>query len=100
MAPGAAVTSLLNNNLGWETTKQFDFGIDLGLFDDRIQFVYDYYTKRTTNLLFNVQVPQESGFSNFSDNIGEIKFWGHEFSIISQNTTGKLRLDHQRKHLI
>ena len=89
--PGAAVTSLSNSNLGWETTKQFDIGLDLGLFDDRIQFVYDYYTKNTTNLLYNVQVPQESGFSSFSDNIGEIHFWGHEFSITSLNTTGKFR---------
>nr|WKN35770.1 TonB-dependent receptor [Tunicatimonas sp. TK19036] len=91
IAPGSAITSLANNNLGWETTKQFDLGLDLGLFDDRIQFVYDYYTKNTTNLLYNVQVPQESGFSTFSDNIGEIRFWGHEFALITQNTTGKLQ---------
>jgi TonB-linked SusC/RagA family outer membrane protein len=90
IAPGAVVTSLANSNLGWETTTQFDIGLDLGLFDDRIQFVYDYYTKRTTNLLYAVQVPQESGFSNFNDNIGEIRFWGHEFALNTQNTTGRL----------
>lgn len=90
VAPGVAVNSLANSNLGWETTNQFDIGLDLGLFDDRIQFVYDYYTKRTTNLLYAVQVPEESGFRNFNDNIGEIRFWGHEFSLITQNTTGKL----------
>ncbi|GAA4305709.1 TonB-dependent receptor [Compostibacter hankyongensis] len=90
-APGAAVTSLANPNLGWETTKQFDFGIDLGLFNDRIQFTYDYYLKHTTNLLYSVQVPQESGFTNFNDNIGEIKFWGHEFAISTVNTDGRLR---------
>ncbi len=91
VASGAVVTSLANNNLGWETTKQFDIGLDLGLFNDRLQLTYDYYNKRTTNLLYNVQVPQESGFSNFPDNIGEIKFWGHEFSVITRNTTGKLQ---------
>lgn len=91
VAPGAVVTSLANNNLGWETTKQFDIGLDLGLFNDRIQFMYDYYRKTTTNLLFNVQIPQESGFSNFNDNIGEIDFWGHEFAITSINTNGKLK---------
>lgn len=88
---GAVVTSLSNPNLGWETTKQFDIGLDLGLLNDRIQFTYDFYTKRTTNLLYNVQVPQESGFTFFTDNIGEIKFWGHEFSVTSRNTTGKLQ---------
>ncbi|MFA7473689.1 MAG: SusC/RagA family TonB-linked outer membrane protein, partial [Spirosomataceae bacterium] len=82
---GAAVTSLANPNLGWETTHQFDVGLDLGLFNDRIQFIYDYYRKKTTNLLYSVQLPQESGFGSFNDNIGEIKFWGHEFSITSKN---------------
>jgi len=91
VASGAVVTSLSNTNLGWETTKQVDVGMDLGFFNDRIQFVYDYYTKRTTNLLYNVQVPQEAGFSFFTDNIGEIKFWGHEFALTTRNTTGKLQ---------
>ncbi len=88
---GAVPTSLANPNLGWETTRQFDAGLDLGLFNDRIQFVYDFYTKRTTNLLYAVQIPQESGFTNYSDNIGEIKFWGHEFSLTSKNTTGRFQ---------
>ncbi|WP_229253910.1 TonB-dependent receptor [Dyadobacter sp. NIV53] len=91
VATGANITSLANNNLGWETTKQFDLGLDLGLFNDRIQFIYDFYTKRTTNLLYSVQVPQESGFERYNDNIGEIKFWGHEFSLTTRNLTGALK---------
>ncbi len=91
VATGAQVVSLANNNLGWETTKQIDVGLDLGLFNDRIQFTYDFYTKNTTNLLYSVQVAQEAGFSNFNDNIGEIKFWGHEFAVTTRNTEGKLR---------
>ncbi|MCE7039303.1 TonB-dependent receptor [Dyadobacter sp. CY312] len=91
VAPGAFVTSLANRNLSWETTKQFDIGLDLGLYNDRIQFVYDYYTKRTTNLLYNVQIPQESGFGGYNDNIGEIKFWGHEFSLTTRNLEGELK---------
>lgn len=86
---GAGVTSLQNTNLGWETTSQFDLGFDLGFLDDRIQFTYDYYTKNTTNLLYAVQIPQESGFTNFNDNIGEIKFWGHEFAINAIPVTGQ-----------
>jgi len=91
VATGAVVTSLANPNLGWETTAQLDLGLDLGLLNDRIQFNYDFYTKRTTNLLYAVQIPQEAGFGSFNDNIGEIKFWGHEFSVNSRNTTGKLK---------
>ncbi|RKN78797.1 SusC/RagA family TonB-linked outer membrane protein [Ulvibacterium marinum] len=90
-AQGAAVSSLSNPNLGWETTEQFDIGLDLSLFNDRVSFIYDYYTKNTTNLLFEIDVPRESGFEDFSDNIGEIRFWGHEFSLNTVNTTGKFR---------
>ncbi|GEO08801.1 SusC/RagA family TonB-linked outer membrane protein [Segetibacter aerophilus] len=91
VATGAQVTQLANPNLGWETTKQIDLGFDLGLFNDRIQFTYDFYTKNTTNLLYSVQIAQEAGFGNFNDNIGEIKFWGHEFAVTTRNTEGKLR---------
>ncbi|HEV7346932.1 TonB-dependent receptor [Telluribacter sp.] len=91
VAAGAVVTSLANANLGWETTRQLDLGLDLGLLNDRIQLTYDFYTKNTTNLLYAVQIPQESGFGNFNDNIGEIKFWGHEFALTTRNTTGKLQ---------
>jgi TonB-linked SusC/RagA family outer membrane protein len=91
ITPGAAVTSLDNSNLGWETTAQFDVGFDMAFLDDRISFTYDYFLKNTTNLLFAVQIPQESGFTNFNDNVGEIKFWGHEFSINATPTKGAFR---------
>jgi len=91
VATGAAVSSLANPNLGWETTTQLDLGLDLNLFNNRVNFAYDYYTKNTTNLLYAVQIAQESGFGNFNDNIGEIKFWGHEFSLNTTNTTGKVK---------
>ncbi|HKO78162.1 MAG TPA: SusC/RagA family TonB-linked outer membrane protein, partial [Flavobacterium sp.] len=91
VASGAAVSSLGNDQLGWETTAQLDLGLDLGLFDDRIHFGYDFYTKNTTNLLYNVSVAQESGFTNFNDNVGEIKFWGHEFSLSTKNLVGEFK---------
>jgi TonB-linked SusC/RagA family outer membrane protein len=91
VVPGAVTVSLGNSNLGWETTKQFDVGLDLGLFKDRIQFVYDYYQKQTTNMLYDVRVPGESGFGSLSDNVGEIEFWGHEFALTTINTGGKLK---------
>lgn len=91
VATGAAVSSLANPNLGWETTRQLDLGLDLNMFNNRINFAYDYYLKNTTNLLYAVQIAQESGFGNFNDNIGEIKFWGHEFSVNTTNTTGKVK---------
>ena len=91
IASGASVTTLGNADLGWETTKQFDFGVDLSLFNGRVNFAYDYYVKNTTNLLYNLAVPQESGFTNYTGNIGELKFWGHEFAINTKNTTGDFK---------
>lgn len=90
VASGASVTTMANADLGWETTKQFDFGVDLSLFKARINFAYDYYVKHTTKLLYNLAVPQESGFTNYTGNIGELKFWGHEFAINTKNLTGQL----------
>ncbi|HEY6977023.1 MAG TPA: SusC/RagA family TonB-linked outer membrane protein, partial [Chitinophagaceae bacterium] len=91
VAPGASVVTLGNSDLGWETTKQFDFGIDLGLFKNRLIVAYDFYTKKTTNLLYNLAVPQESGFTTFNGNIGELKFWGHEFTASAKILTGDFR---------
>ncbi|MFN3849638.1 MAG: SusC/RagA family TonB-linked outer membrane protein [Spirosomataceae bacterium] len=88
---GAAVSTLGNANLGWETTKQLDLGLDVGLLNDRISLAYDYYLKNTTNLLYNVAVAQESGFTNFNDNVGEIKFWGHEVSLNTKNFVKTLK---------
>ena len=91
LAAGNNVTTLSNSTLGWEITHQFDFGIDLGLFNNRLSFAYDYYTKKTDGLLFNVQVPTYTGFSNFQTNIGTFKFWGHEFTISSKNLNKGLK---------
>lgn len=90
-ASGVAVTNLGNSNLGWETTNQLDIGLDVGLVKDRIGFTYDFYEKRTTNLLFSLAVPRASGFTNFTGNVGEVKFWGHEFSLNTDNLVGKFK---------
>jgi TonB-dependent starch-binding outer membrane protein SusC len=91
LAPGNAVTTLENTTLGWEKTAQFDLGLDLGLFHNRVNFAYDFYTKRTSDLLFNVPLPTYTGFPNLQANIGELKFWGHEFSVSSQNLVNRLK---------
>ncbi|HLR31755.1 MAG TPA: SusC/RagA family TonB-linked outer membrane protein, partial [Fodinibius sp.] len=85
IASGRSVDNLADSRLGWESNRQINIGMDLNLFDDRIQLHYDYYQKRTRDLLFNVQVPEASGFSNIQTNIGELSFWGHEVAIHSTN---------------
>ncbi|MDP9079882.1 MAG: TonB-dependent receptor [Bacteroidota bacterium] len=88
---GIAVTGLGNSNLGWEKTAEFDLGVDIAILNGRINFSYDYYNKKTSNLLFYLPVPLESGFSTFPGNVGEVRFWGHEFAINTNNLVGKFK---------
>lgn len=90
---GSAVTNLGNDDLGWEKTKQLDLGIDIGLFNNRINFTYDYYRKITTDLLYQLPIPQESGFSRFMGNVGKVKFWGHELTLNTRNFVGEFKWD-------
>lgn len=80
--------SLENASLKWETTKQFDVGFDLGLLNDRIQLTADYYSKRTSDLLLNVNLPTSSGYSSILQNIGVVRNQGYEFQLATQNITG------------
>ncbi len=91
LSNGRSVTTLGNNNLGWEKTSQLDIGADIGLLDDRISVTYDYFRKYTTDMLYQVAVPRASGFSSVFTNVGEFKFWGHEFAIRSKNTVSALK---------
>lgn len=79
--PGVRPFQLANPDLKWETTKQSDIGIDVGLFEDRITFNAGYYYKHTIDLLLNVPLPRTSGFSSVAQNSGEIENSGFEFAI-------------------
>ena len=78
-------TSVSNDELSWESTKQFDVGLDVGLFDDRITFTGDYYNKTTFDLLFEKEFPATSGFDRGFVNIGEVGNKGFEFNIHTVN---------------
>jgi hypothetical protein len=53
--------------------------------------VYDYYRKSTDGLLYNIDIPVQTGFSAIRSNIGEFRFWGHEFSIETKNMVGEFK---------
>lgn len=86
---GKSLDGLENTELGWERTTQKDLGVDLALFDNRIQFTYDYYYKKTNDLLYTVEIPISSGFYNYATNIGDFKFWGHEFNLTAKVFDGE-----------
>jgi TonB-linked SusC/RagA family outer membrane protein len=81
------LSRLENNSLKWESTKQLDIGFDLGLFQDRIQLTADYYDKKTTDLLLNVTLPPNSGFSTVLQNIGATANKGIEFQLLGRILT-------------
>ena len=85
---GIAPSQLPNPDLGWESTRQVDFGLDWGLFKNRISGEIDYYIKKTKDLLLNVPVPQTSGYSTRLQNIGSVENKGIEFVINTNNITG------------
>ena len=76
-APGSVKP---NPDLKWESTRQWDIGIDMGLLSNRLTFVFDYYHKVTSDLLASVPLPTSSGFSTTTSNIGSIENKGFEMS--------------------
>lgn len=75
---GLAPTQTPNPDLKWETTTQYNFGVDFGFFNDRISGQIDYYVKNTDDLLLNVNVPGTTGFTNQLRNVGELENKGIE----------------------
>src|SRR5690606_8760617 len=82
---GFASQRIPNENLGWETTYQYDAGIDFALFNSRLQFTFDWYYKKTEDLLLNVEIPWTSGYASSLQNYGSVQNKGVEFSIRSKN---------------
>jgi len=78
-----------NPNLGWETTKSWNAGVDFGLFDGRINGVVDVYLQNTSDLLMDRQLPQTSGFTSVVSNIGKTRNKGIEITINTQNIKKK-----------
>lgn len=78
---GLQQTVLSNPNIKWETTRQFDLGLEVSLFNSRLNLEFDYYYKRTNDLLLDVEVPFFTGFATQLQNIGEVENRGFDFSL-------------------
>ncbi|HZH94823.1 MAG TPA: SusC/RagA family TonB-linked outer membrane protein, partial [Flavisolibacter sp.] len=78
-----------NENLTWETSNQFDVGLELGFLNNRFTAEVDYYDKRSAGngrgFIFNLPIPLSTGYSSVITNIGEIQNSGFEFSFNSTN---------------
>ncbi|MBX2966593.1 MAG: TonB-dependent receptor [Cyclobacteriaceae bacterium] len=86
IAKGSGPGSFQNDKLKWETTSQFDVGVDLGLLNGRVTLVTDVYYKKTTDLLLLTPVPYTSGYRDAYFNIGSMENKGVELAVSTVNT--------------
>lgn len=91
LASGQTIGTLGNPDLAWERNRQLDLALDLSILNNRISFTYDFYHKFSDGLIYPRPIPRASGFTTIQFNIGQFEFWGHEFSVNTVNTTGKLK---------
>ncbi len=86
---GVAYGRIGNNALSWETTKQFNAGLDLGLLDSRISLTFDVYNKLSEDLLLGSRLANSTGYieRDYVVNVGSVRNRGVEFSISTTNVT-------------
>ena len=70
-----------NSKLKWESTASYNFGIDLGLWRDRVSIVFDAYYKKTSDLLLIVPMGFSSGVTSQLQNVGNVVNKGVEFAV-------------------
>ncbi|MBP5257600.1 MAG: TonB-dependent receptor [Prevotella sp.] len=80
---GAMVTwrGPVDADIKWETTSQYNAGIDFGFLNNRLTFTIDYYHKKTVDLLQEVKIPGSTGFSNKLTNSGNVTNDGLELTL-------------------
>lgn len=93
IAAGVAVTNLANENLTWETTTITDIGIDLNLFDNKVQIVADWFDKTSTDILVRLPIPTTMGnVAAPFQNIGEVQNRGWELDVKYQDNFGDVNV--------
>lgn len=71
----------VDTDIKWETTAQYNLGVDFGWFNNRLTFTADYYYKKTRDLLQEVKIPSSTGFSNKLTNSGNVTNQGLELTL-------------------
>ncbi|MEP4094652.1 TonB-dependent receptor [Reichenbachiella sp.] len=80
---GLSQSRLPNPDLKWETTRQLDIGLEASFFGGRLGFEFDYYQKRTEDLLLDVALPFQVGFDSQLQNVGIVENKGFELMVNS-----------------
>jgi TonB-linked SusC/RagA family outer membrane protein len=87
--PTANVTQAENVNLGFEQTRTLDLGIRSAFFNNRLTLNVTYFKRNTTDLLFDLPTPVQSGAGTFSQNTGELQNSGWEFDLTAVIVSSK-----------
>ena len=80
-ATGYYNSTLINTALRWEQSRSFEAGLDLGFFNNRLSFIFDYYNRTTDDLLTDVNLPAYTGFSSMKTNLGRLRNSGFEMEV-------------------
>ncbi|HET8834098.1 MAG TPA: TonB-dependent receptor [Gemmatimonadales bacterium] len=83
--PGSGPSNLANPNLKWESTRQFDAGLDMTFARGRVSVTADYYHKLTKDLLLARPISGTSGFTTVFDNVGNVRNKGFELALTTVN---------------
>lgn len=86
---GAFPSRLGNPDLKWESTEQLDIGLDLSLFKNKVEFVFDWYSRTAHDLLLNANMPRSTGYQTVFKNIGTLRNRGVEFTLTTENIRNK-----------
>lgn len=86
---GVGTNRLANDDLKWEKTAQYDFGVELGLLKNRISLEADIYYRKTTDMLLEAPVPTSSGYTVIRKNVGAMENKGLELGLNSVNIDTK-----------
>jgi len=93
--PASYYNQLGNVSLGWETTKQLNFGADLGLFGNKLTLTAEYFRRRTDNLILNVPTPPSFGFGGVgvNGNVASMQNNGFELQAGYHQREGEFKWD-------
>lgn len=87
--PAPRPSSIANRELSWEKTRDMGIGADLSTFDDRLSITFDYYNRKVSDMLLNVNLPYTVGVgSSVMQNVGSMTNWGIELAATWRDKKG------------
>ena len=92
---GSAISNYVNTAIRWEKKKTIDFGLDLGMFSNQLEFTFDWYKSTSEDLLYSVAVPTNAGATNgtVTMNAATMQNSGLEFLLAYHNHKNPVKFD-------